>query len=60
MDDHTEAGEGESSVEDSFHSATEMIDDGDLPSGKAAVQRKKDLTPEEAEGEEQKAVRAIV
>ncbi|KAK0922113.1 chromosome condensation complex Condensin, subunit G [Friedmanniomyces endolithicus] len=53
-DDETE--EPSSSVDDSFHSATEVIEDEDAPAKKPA----KKLTPEDAEREEQKAIRAIV
>ncbi|KAK1058038.1 chromosome condensation complex Condensin, subunit G [Friedmanniomyces endolithicus] len=56
MDDDDETGEPSSSVDDSFHSATEVIEDEAAPAKKAA----KKLTPEDAEREEQKAIRAIV
>ncbi|KAK0265443.1 chromosome condensation complex Condensin, subunit G [Friedmanniomyces endolithicus] len=56
MDDEDETEEPSSSVDDSFHSATEVIEDEDAPAKKAA----KKLSPEDAEREEQKAIRAIV
>ncbi|KAK5683094.1 chromosome condensation complex Condensin, subunit G [Elasticomyces elasticus] len=54
--DEDDTEEPSSSVEDSFHSATEVIEEDALPTRKPV----KKMTAEDVEMEEQKAIRAIV
>lgn len=59
MEDSSETEQGSSNLDDSFHSATEQIEDED---GSPVVSNKpkKVVTPEDAELEEQKAMREIM
>jgi len=59
MDD--ESTEQHSTTEDSFHSATEFVDDSDtIAVASRKAKKEKDMTPEDAEREEEKATREIM